>query len=164
MGPAGELTRHQGRVTGRCASGSRVELVCASGPSPDLPQRHDSLCQEPGAEKDRSDADILYQCEDLGHGVQVAVQAALVPPLVRVGLVVIQERRQPVPDLGEQLIGGGSSCSWGSQSSGVRLRGLQAIVMRPAGVPGRLSLGRAARRGWTEGSHRGARSTQPGGY
>jgi len=38
------------------------------------------------------------------------------------------------------------------------------VVMRPAGVPCRLSPGRAARRGWTEGSHRRARSTQPGGY
>ena len=38
------------------------------------------------------------------------------------------------------------------------------VVMRPAGAPGRLSPGRAARRGRTEGSHRGARSTQPGGY
>jgi hypothetical protein len=38
------------------------------------------------------------------------------------------------------------------------------VVMRPAGVPGRLSPGCAARRGWTEGSHRRARSTQPGGY
>jgi hypothetical protein len=38
------------------------------------------------------------------------------------------------------------------------------VVMRRAGVPCRLSLGRAARRGWTEGSHRRARSTQPGGY
>ena len=32
------------------------------------------------------------------------------------------------------------------------------VVMRPAGVPCRLSLGRAARRGWTEGSRRQARS------
>jgi hypothetical protein len=48
-------------------------------------------------------------------------------------------------------------------SSGVP-HGLHAIVMRPAGVPGRLSLGRAAQRGWTEGSHRRACSTQPGGY
>mgnify|MGYP000364267296 CR=1 FL=1 len=39
-----------------------------------------------------------------------------------------------------------------------------AVVMRPAGVPGRLSPGRAARRGRTEGSHPGARSTRPGGY
>ena len=38
------------------------------------------------------------------------------------------------------------------------------VVMRPAAVPGRLSPGRAARRGWPEGSHRRARSTQPGGY
>ena len=38
------------------------------------------------------------------------------------------------------------------------------VVMRPAGVPCRLSPGRAARRGRTEGSHRRARSTQPGGY
>ena len=38
------------------------------------------------------------------------------------------------------------------------------VVMRPAGVPGRLSPGRAARRGWTEGSHRRARSTRLGGY
>ncbi len=38
------------------------------------------------------------------------------------------------------------------------------VVMRPAGVPGRLSPGCAARRGWTEGSHPTARSTQPGGY
>jgi hypothetical protein len=38
------------------------------------------------------------------------------------------------------------------------------VVMRPAGVPCRLSLRRAARRGWPEGSHRRARSTQPGGY
>ena len=38
------------------------------------------------------------------------------------------------------------------------------VVMRPAGVPCWLSLGRAARRGWAEGSHRRARSTQPGGY
>ena len=38
------------------------------------------------------------------------------------------------------------------------------VVMRPAGVPCRLSPGRAGRRGWTEGSHRRARSTQPGGY
>ena len=38
------------------------------------------------------------------------------------------------------------------------------VVMRSAGVPCRLSLGRAARRGWTEGSHRRARSTRPGGY
>src|SRR5260370_4385996 len=38
------------------------------------------------------------------------------------------------------------------------------VVMRPAGVPCRLSLGRAARLGWTEGSHRRARSTQPGGH
>ena len=38
------------------------------------------------------------------------------------------------------------------------------VVMRPAGVPGRLSPGRAVRRGWAEGSHRGARSTRPGGY
>jgi hypothetical protein len=39
-----------------------------------------------------------------------------------------------------------------------------AIVMRPAGVACLLSPGRAVRRGWTEGSHRRARSTQPGGY
>ena len=38
------------------------------------------------------------------------------------------------------------------------------VVMRPAGVPCRLSPGRAAWRGWTAGSHRRARSTQPGGY
>jgi hypothetical protein len=38
------------------------------------------------------------------------------------------------------------------------------VVMRPAGVSGRLSPGGAARRGWTEGSHRRARSTRPGGY
>ena len=38
------------------------------------------------------------------------------------------------------------------------------VVMRPAGVPCRLSPGRADRRGWTEGSHRRARSTRPGGY
>ena len=38
------------------------------------------------------------------------------------------------------------------------------VVMRPAGVPCRLSPGRAARRGWTEGSHRRARSTQRCGY
>ena len=38
------------------------------------------------------------------------------------------------------------------------------VVMRPAGVPGRLSPGCAARRGGTEGSHPTARSTQPGGY
>jgi len=38
------------------------------------------------------------------------------------------------------------------------------VVMRPAGVPCRLSPGRAARRGRTEGSHRRARSTRPGGY
>jgi len=44
-----------------------------------------------------------------------------------------------------------------------RPQGLHAVVMRPAGVPGRLILGRAARRGWTGGSHRRARSTQPGG-
>ena len=37
------------------------------------------------------------------------------------------------------------------------------VVMRSAGVPCRLSLGRAARRGWTGGSHRRARSTRPGG-
>jgi hypothetical protein len=37
------------------------------------------------------------------------------------------------------------------------------VVMRPAGVPCRLSLGRAARRGWTEGSHRRARSTRRAG-
>ena len=38
------------------------------------------------------------------------------------------------------------------------------VVMRPAGVPGRLSPGRAARRGGTEDSHQRARSTRPGGY
>ena len=38
------------------------------------------------------------------------------------------------------------------------------VVMRPAGVPCRLSPGRAGRRGWTEGSHRRARSTQRCGY
>ena len=38
------------------------------------------------------------------------------------------------------------------------------VVMRPGGVPCRLSPGRAARRGRAEGSHRRARSTQPGGY
>ena len=38
------------------------------------------------------------------------------------------------------------------------------VVMRPAGVPCRLSPGRAARRGRAEGSHRRARSTRPGGY
>jgi hypothetical protein len=42
--------------------------------------------------------------------------------------------------------------------------GLHPIVMRPAEVPRRLSLGRAARRGWTEGSHRRARSTPPSGH
>ena len=45
-------------------------------------------------------------------------------------------------------------------------RGLEVTIFnprRPAGVPGRLILGRAARRGWTGGSHRRARSTQPGG-
>ena len=46
----------------------------------------------------------------------------------------------------------------------LRRQGLHAIVMRPAGVPCRLSLGRAARRGRAEGSHRRARSTRPGGY
>ena len=43
-------------------------------------------------------------------GVKPAdVGAALVPPLVQVGLVVVQERRPPVPDLGEQLSGGGGA-------------------------------------------------------
>ncbi len=35
------------------------------------------------------------------------VGAALVPPLVQVGLVVVQQRRPSVPDLGEQLLDGG---------------------------------------------------------
>ena len=43
-------------------------------------------------------------------GVQPAdVGAALVPPLVQVGLVVVEERRPPVPDLGEQFPGGGGA-------------------------------------------------------
>ena len=37
------------------------------------------------------------------------VGAALVPPLVQVGLVVVQERRAAVPDLGEQLVDGGGA-------------------------------------------------------
>ena len=37
------------------------------------------------------------------------VGAALVPPLVQVGLVVVQERRPAVPDLGEQLVDGGGA-------------------------------------------------------
>jgi hypothetical protein len=40
-------------------------------------------------------------------GVQLAdVGTALVPPLVQEGLVVVEERRPPVPDLGEQLVDG----------------------------------------------------------
>jgi len=42
-------------------------------------------------------------------------------------------------------------------------RGLHAIVTRRAGVPGRLSRGRAAWRGRAGGSHPRARSTRPGG-
>ncbi len=43
-------------------------------------------------------------------GVQLAdVGAALVPPLVQVGLVVVQERRASVPDLDEQLVDGGGA-------------------------------------------------------
>jgi len=43
-------------------------------------------------------------------GVQLAdVGAAFVPPLVQVGLVVVEERRASVPDLGEQLIDGGGA-------------------------------------------------------
>ena len=43
-------------------------------------------------------------------GVQLAdVGAALVPPLVQVGLVVVQQRWPSVPDLGEQLVGGGGA-------------------------------------------------------
>ena len=37
------------------------------------------------------------------------VGAAVVPPLVQVGLVVVQERRPAVPDLGEQLLDGGGT-------------------------------------------------------
>ena len=43
-------------------------------------------------------------------GVQLAdVGAAFVPPLVQVGLVVVEERRASVPDLGEQLVDGGGA-------------------------------------------------------
>jgi hypothetical protein len=43
-------------------------------------------------------------------GVQLAdVGAALVPPLVQAGLVVVEERRPSVPDLGEQFARGGGA-------------------------------------------------------
>ena len=35
------------------------------------------------------------------------VGAALVPPLVQVGLVIVQQRRAAAVDLGQQLIGAG---------------------------------------------------------
>jgi transposase len=92
------------------------------------------------------------QCHVAAFGFFGGVPARLVPDNLKTGV----DR----PDLYDPKINRSYA---GTLVAGCPTSGCGcAIVMRPAGVPCLLSPGRAVRRGWTEGSHRRARSTQPG--
>ena len=106
----GQLTAAQaraasGRRSRRCAAPAPFRRACPMGWRPrstaTAPARCSSSC--------RSTATTRGGRRHAPRAQLVDVGAALVPPLVQVVLVLIRERRPPVPGLGQQLIGFGGA-------------------------------------------------------